>query len=297
MTTRLTTRAREQAEHLSPYVRTSLGRAADRAAVLHATRVSLEHWVLVLLDDEDSAAHQAIVHAFADPATIHDQVLALTPGILVVGSGLSLPFSVRGVHALQRARHAADERGDDVRVSDLLSAAFHELSDEGREALRDAGFREAELADDTGRVETPTEAVFKSFDNDAKRSLGAACRVAASLRRERISPAHALVACLDVDGSLGERLDCSTAAARRAVAGADDDLTPVGADPLELEPEFAAFLSSLSPTGDSCEVLRLILRRTEGELRLLLAQQRITEELMERVEGRFRDPEPGRSDP
>ena len=286
----LTPSDRESLERLTPYVRASLGRAADRAATLHASRVTLEHWVLVLLDDEESAAHQAIVHAFADPATIHDQVLALTPGILVVGSGLSLPFSVRGVHVLQRARAAADRRGDEVHPSDLLSASLHELSDESRAAIQSAGLQVSALDPDEGRVDVPTEAVFKSFDNDAKRTLGAACRVAASLRRDRISPAHIAVACLDVDRSLGSRVGCSSAAARRAMAGSDDDTTPVSSEPLELDPEFNGFLEGLSAAGDSCEVLRRILHRSDGELKLLLAQQRITEELMERIEGRFHDP-------
>ena len=94
-------------QRLAPYARETLERGASLAARLHADEVSPEHWLAALLADEECAATRAVLHAFADPETIGIEVLAQCSGIMVVGSGRTLPFSVRAVSALRAARAGA----------------------------------------------------------------------------------------------------------------------------------------------------------------------------------------------
>src|SRR5262245_18257872 len=109
---------------LAPCARASLTRARKLALRLHAEELSPEHWLAALLEDEDYAATRTVLHAFADPETIGVEVLALCEGIMVVGSGRTLPFSVLGVEALRAARStAAARRGRQVVVEDVFSAA------------------------------------------------------------------------------------------------------------------------------------------------------------------------------
>ena len=69
---------------LEPYARGLLQAAGAHALRLHAETVSPEHLLWALMDDPSAAAHAAVLHAFADPGTIADEVLAVSPGLLVV---------------------------------------------------------------------------------------------------------------------------------------------------------------------------------------------------------------------
>ena len=74
-------------DHLSPYLRRALDAARDRALAIHADEVTREHLCERLFADEDSALSRAVLDAFADPEGMAVETLALSPGILVVGSG------------------------------------------------------------------------------------------------------------------------------------------------------------------------------------------------------------------
>ena len=95
----------------SAYLEAARVSAVELALSLHADAVSREHLVCVLLSDEESALSELVEHAFADPETLHQDALALAPGILVVGSGATKPFSVRAVLAARRAVELAQGAG------------------------------------------------------------------------------------------------------------------------------------------------------------------------------------------
>ena len=88
---------------LSTYLQAAHARAVELALTLHSEEVTLEHLICALLSDEESAICELIEHAFADPETLYEDALALTPGILIVGSSATRPFSVRAVEVARRA--------------------------------------------------------------------------------------------------------------------------------------------------------------------------------------------------
>ena len=130
-------------ESAGPYLALGLERAARYALRLHAEELAIEHLFASLLEDEECGATRLVLHAFADPETLAVEVLALCPGIMVVGSKHCLPFSVRGVRALEAARGRAMAGGEDeVASTDLLRAAAAELPAETHRALVEAGLTE-----------------------------------------------------------------------------------------------------------------------------------------------------------
>ena len=100
-------------------VTTRRPRAARYALRLHAEELAIEHLFASLLEDEECGATRLVLHAFADPETLAVEVLALCPGIMVVGSEHCLPFSVRGV----RTQLVVPKRND----SRLVAAASRSL--------------------------------------------------------------------------------------------------------------------------------------------------------------------------
>src|SRR5262245_36528597 len=126
---------------LAARTRVWIERSGEYAARLHADEVGPEHVLCTLMDDENSAAHRAVVHAFADPATIADETRAMAAGITVSGSAASLPFSELGVRALRGARAlAARGGGGAVGLAHLLDATFAQFDGELRAQFESAGW-------------------------------------------------------------------------------------------------------------------------------------------------------------
>lgn len=294
-----------EAERLAPYARFSLGRAERFATHLHARELCPEHWLVSLLQDEDCAATRLVLHAFADPRSIGGEVLALCPGIMVVGSGHSLPFSVLGVAALRSARAGAAARGAErVEPGDVLRAALARVSPEAHARLELAAGGGAEFA---AAARTPTEegsprttdlepleqgSFFGCFSGAALRALGVACRAAGELGRDAIGPVHLLAGSLEVDPALREHTRLSPGRLRVALSGLDADPTPLPARTLRADESLLELLSSVPPGADTLDVLGWMLAHGTDELRALLRRQKITTALHERARGVFRDPEP-----
>ena len=279
---------------LSPYLQQSLERAAEHAWRLHADEITLEHLFTVILVDEDSAAHRAIVFGFADPPTLAAEALALSPGILVVGSGTSLPFSPRGVATLFDARErAAAEGSAKVTPAHLFAAAYGELEDDARAALEVAGF------DATGLAEPPEEgepgveatgALFASFSDVARRSMGLSCRLAARGGSDAIAPAHIARAALETVPDLAQRAGIGPHELGRAVTGNELDPTTPEPRAVAVDADLARFLESLPSGGGTLQLLGAFCERGPGELIDILKRNRIGQDLVERASGSYRDP-------
>lgn len=283
-------------ERLTPYARTLLERAGLHALRLHADVVSLEHLLAVLLEDPESAAHQLVLHAFADPETIAGETLAISPGVMVVAADSTLPFSVHGLEALRRARSLALESGtEEVDVATLLHAALETLGDEARAGLEQAGFRmearQRAHASGTG-ASALEEPLFKRFSMNAKRSLSAANRQAAQAQQRSISPAQLVIGCLKTEEPLAERVGLTWQRARLLLASHTQDETLP--EPRRLPPEegLLAFLQSVPPGAGSLELLAAMRTAGPPELGEILARHKISSELLERAQGAFQDPNP-----
>ena len=113
---------------LAPYLRGLLDNGVRRALWMHAEQVHLEHVLGATVGDEDSAAGQVIEHAFADPETIDMELLALSPGLMVVGAKAVLPFSLGALAALREARtRALGEDQEQLGCADLARARGHDF--------------------------------------------------------------------------------------------------------------------------------------------------------------------------
>ncbi len=286
---------------LSPYARLAVERAARFALWLHAAELVPEHLLASLLEDEECAATQLVLHAFADPQTIGGEILALCPGILVVGSGRSLPFSVCGLRALENARRRAGQNGSEaVHPFHVFRAALEELPSELQEALLAAGLQELPAPSGpaaAAREALPLEgALFRHFSPTARRALGAACRAADRLQRNSISPAHLLLGCLEAEETLREQAGLTPARLHLILAGADADDTPLEERALEPGPALLELLSALPAGSGTMEILGEILTHGREEVRALLQRQKITTALHQRSAKAFRDPEPPSSE-
>ncbi len=273
----------ELVARLGGYTRTIL-RAAEAFAVrLHAEELCPEHVLVALLLDESAAGTRIVLRAFADPETIAIEVTALCPGILVVGSGRSLPFSVRGVRALE---HAATTPGAPVTPTELYLGALNEL--------------EMELASHFERppralgsaLSSSTASFLERTTVDARRALGSSCREATRLGRAAIAPAHLVLGCLDIDADLRERAGLGLSRARLLLSGHDEDLTPLPERTVPLSPLLGDFLKTLPAGADTARLLAHFLTAGSEELRLLLAQQKVTPKLLEGAVGTLEDPRP-----
>jgi len=283
-------------QRLAPYARDSLERAAALAARLHAEEISPEHWLVALLEDESCAATRAVLHAFADPETIGTEMLALCTGIMVVGSGRTLPFSVLGVSALRSARVKARARGaSEIEPADLLLAAVAELAPELRDRLALlAGIRlEHAIVAPSATGTTPlddTGPLFRNYSPDALRTLAASCRVAASLERTSIGPVHLCLGSLDADRALGERTGLSSVRLRMVVSGVDADETPLPRRVLPGDERLPELLRELPSGAETLDVLSWCMAHGREEVTALLRRQKITPAVVERCRGTYRDP-------
>ena len=288
-------RIREARGRLAAYARALVDRAGDEALAIHADVVGVEHVLLALMRDEDCAAHRVALHAFADPETIALEALAIAPGVLVVASESTRPFSTRAVEALVAARRSAAERGlAEVGVELVLESAVDVLPDAGRSALLEAGLEVPETAaagaeDEHVSADGP---LFRSFSTDAKRVLSAANRLAAAERvepRAAISPGHLVLAALQTEES-ARRAGVSFQRARSLLAGHTLDRTPP--PPRQLPPDgtLAEFLAGLPRGADSLDLLARVHVGETPELSELLARHKVTVALLERARGVFKDP-------
>ncbi len=289
----LSERTRGIADRLAPYARDVLERAAREAHRLHAEEVSSEHFLYALLLDEEAGATRLVLHAFADPATIAQEVLALCPGILVVASSRSLPFSVRSVDVLEEARSDAHRAGaPKVEPEHLLASSFRALDEPQQSALREAGYDLQPVPPRAEGEVLPREGpLLRHYSEAARRALGLACRAAGQLERDAISPAHVVLAALEADSALAQRASCSPSRARMVLGSHDVDLTPLGSRRLPLAPDLTSLLEGVEPGAETAAVLTRLLAGGTEELRLLLIQQKITLALAERSGGSFPDPE------
>ncbi len=281
-------------DRLHPFLRTALQRAAAFAARFHADELTTEHLFASLLEDEESALTQTVLHAFADPETIAVEAVALAPGIMVVSSDRCIPFSARGVDVLEAARtRAAERRHADITPAHLLQVSFEALEEELAGALREAGWSGAALDEDLSPSEEPVPAegpVLRRFDQDARRAMSAAGRVADRLERGEISPAHLVVGCLEVGTGLEPTSGLTATRARLALSGRDEDRTPLPERSLEVEDELLEHLAGLPEGGGSADLLARWVQHGTDELRALLARQKITPALLEHATGAFEDP-------
>lgn len=283
-------------ERLEPHARSLLRAAGAHALRLHAETVSPEHLLWTIMEDPHSAAHAAVLHAFADPGTIADEVLAISPGLLVVSSGSILPFSVQAVKVLTRARAASEAAGEEaVTVSRLLSGSVSTLDESLLRSLREAGFS-AEIPIETATDSTLGPGLFKHFSMPAKRVLSASNRLAASDRSPSISHVHLFLACLQEDEGLAARTGVSFRQARLLFSGSTRDDTAPPPRPLPPDRSLIAFLEGLPESSDSLALLARFHAGGTPELAQILVRSKVTTTLLDRARNAFRDPTGSRED-
>lgn len=295
---------------LDPYVGTLLAAAGRRALRLHADQVTVEHLLGVCMEDGECAAYQVVEHAFADPETLDQELLALSPGIMVVGSAAVLPFSPRAVEALRAARDAALGAGAAaVRVGVVAGCAARVLPEPTRDDLRAAGLDEGRLAPaaaegpgtpeqaaDPEPAADPEQAgrsLFERFDEPAKRALALANKGAHGRGEHSIGPAQLVIACLRAAPELEALAGLSAARARELLAGRTADDSEPAPRLIPPHPELSGFLERVPGGGGSLDLLAAGHALGREEIVGLLLRHRITEPLLERARDAFRDPTPG----
>jgi len=279
---------------LSPYLQRSLAAAEARALEIHGDEVGCAHLLERILDDSDSALHEAILDSFADPEGMAVESLALAPGILIVGSGEATPFSTRAVTAMRAARSLAIERGaNEVTPHEVLFACADELPDGRLDALTEAGLKlAAALENAPGGTSTVREEghLFHAFSPDARRMLVFAARESSQAKEGSISPARLLMAALQTDRDLGERSGLTSHRARLLLAAHTTDATLAPERSLPLDPAFHSFLSALPANASSLDVGILLLSESQDELAQILLRQKVSPERLQAAQSVFSDP-------
>ncbi|TAJ08072.1 MAG: hypothetical protein EPO68_15830 [Planctomycetota bacterium] len=272
---------------LSPYGRRALEAAGDHALLWHARTTCPEHLLWELMRDDDAAAHRAVVHAFADPESIAVEALALCEGLFVVGSGVTLPFSVRTVRALFAARALADaSNAAAVGVAEVLEAALGELPELA--AALELPLRRVDAA-----VVIDPEAghgLFRGYSQDARRCLSQGCKLAHRLGRTSIAPAHILMCALEQEPELGARFGLAPLRVRAALAGRDGDPTPPAERAIGLDGSFEPFLAALPESSGTLGLLAAFVAHGSPEVQALLKRHRITAAMLEHAAPVYRDP-------
>ena len=278
----------EIAAQLAPYARRAVEAAGALALRMHADELTVEHLFSSLLADEESAAAQAVLHAFADPETLAIELMAMSPGITVVGAARCVPFSVRGVAAL-RAAHAAVER---VEPEHLLRAAFGQLEAGAAEALRATGALVEALDPLEGGALAPRPGpLFQTFSSAGRRAASLAGHEAQRLERAAISPVHLLVGALEADPNLHGPAGLAPARVRARLAGADEDPTPPAPRAIPPTEALRAFLAAADRGADSLALLALLFERGAAELVELFVRQKVTRDVLARARAGFADPD------
>ena len=276
----------------SNYLTGARARATELSLSLHADVVSREHLVCALLSDEESALCELVEHAFADPETLHQDALALAPGILVVGSGATKPFSVRAVCAARGAVELARSAGlSQVTPACVLKAACEELPPEALARLKETGCDPATVTLEGEQGELPSGThLFHPFNDEARRTLTSASRLAAKAERGSLTPADLVAGALGEDSSLSRSFGADTGSAAALLRSFAEDSTPPPPRDLQDDEELSQLWSSLSESAGSLEVLDIILSEPEGELAQVFLRQKVTSELLERSKATFVDP-------
>ncbi|TDJ71732.1 MAG: hypothetical protein E2O39_07900 [Planctomycetota bacterium] len=277
---------------LHAHVGVLLERAGQRALRLHADEVTLEHLVGAVMEDEECAASQAVLHAFADPETLSVELLALSPGVMVVSSASTLPFSPRAFEALVGARDDAAERGaDEVTEAVLLLHSARHLPEDVRAAFAEAGYGEERLSAQPGQgLVAASGPLFKHFSTAGKRALSNANKASARAREDSIGPGQLFLACLEVAPALAGDSGLGAARARAALAGRTADPTPPAPRLIPPDERLLAFLGRLPAGGGSLALLHACHGAGTEEMRELLVRHKVTEALLARAMGAFEDP-------
>jgi ATP-dependent Clp protease ATP-binding subunit ClpA len=275
----------ERLARLAPHARAAVEASTQHALSWHARAAGLEHLLWQLMRDDACAAHRAVVHAFADPESIALEAQALCEGLLVVGSGVTLPFSELATRALFAARALADARGDqEVAISHLLEASLALLpAQTGRPP---AVALEVEVVIEPAAG----QGLFKRYGPTTRRALSQACKLAHRYGRESIAPAHLLLAGLEADALAGQALGLSLTRMRASLAGSDEDLTPAPPRPIEFDPGFARLLEAAPAGADTLQLLELMIALASTEVQALLLRQRVTPAMIQHARSRFVDP-------
>ena len=284
--------AKQALAPLGSRLRSLIDTAHDEAVRLHSSELTVEHLLCAAMRDEDCAAYDVVCHAFADPDTIYEETLALAPGLLVVASASTLPFSPGSVLALHAAYSAAREAGTEVDTSRVLAEARAASSEGQRQTLDGLGFRSSDLPEPASPPGWPRDAgsFFASFDETAKRAVSGSNRVANSLRSRSIAPAHLLLGCLQADESLASRTGLTFSRARMALAHDHEDATPAEARDLRLGADLRSFLSGLPAGSDTLAFLAALHSPATEDVSNLLGRHKVSADLLKRSEGAFTDP-------
>ena len=279
----------------SAYVQGLFEPAADFALKLAAEVLAIEHLLGVAIRDEDSAANQTVAHAFADPETVAGELLALSPGLMVVGSSAALPFSTLAIDALEMARSgAAGEGARTVDLKRLLRCALQNLPQSVRGDLGTAGLQDSFLDPIDEQAPSapgfPPPTLFRSFDDASKQALGRACHAASRAQEASIGPARLALAVLGIDAGLGRELGLSAQRAGEILRGRTLDPTPPRARLLPPDAELLQFLARLPQGAGSLDLLAAGHHESTGELSELLLRHKLGPELFQRASERLFDP-------
>jgi len=282
---------RERAPTWGPTCRAALAAAGVEAARVHAEEVGPEHLLRVVMLDEESAAHRAVLHAFADPETLALEALAIMEGILVVGSSCSLPLSTRSVEALRSARARAAEVGAITFDGDqILAAAAGALDEDVVRRFAKNGYDETRLLprDEGGGVRDQGH-LFRDSTEDARRTLSLAARLAVAEESPAIAPGHLVIAALTQDSGRARRAGLSATRAKQILAGRTRDDSPPDPRPLPPSEELVEVGGELREAADTLDLLVAFHERGGDELEHLLERHRITRPFLDRVRDSFRD--------
>jgi len=276
----------------SNYLATVRARAAELALTLHSEQVTLEHMVCALLDDEESAVYELVEHAFADPETLYEDALALTPGILIVGSGATRPFSVRAVLAARAAVELARDAGlSRVNPACLLRAACAQLTPDALRALSEegCGCEAVQLRGDAGELPQGTH-LFHPFGDEARRALTSASRHIPKSDRRAISPVDLVVGALSEEPGLARSFGTSSSGASALLRPFAEDTETPEERLLHDDPALSQTFSALAGDGGSLALLGVILQEPDTELAQVFLRQKVTAALLERSLTSFVDP-------
>ena len=285
-------------DRLHPYIATLLELATHRARRLHAVSVSVEHLIGAAMDDEECAAYSAVEHAFADPETLSQEMLALSTGIMVVGSGAALPFSVLALESLRAARAASSATRTDapenpektVDCALIFEHAVRSLPSAAREALVAAGCSVTGAAAESRPSDEDAQGFFACFTDDAKRALSRANKRSSLASEPSIGPARLILACLE-EADLSERFGIPHHRARQALHGMTRDETPIPSRDVPPDAELVRFLKALPPgAGSLALILECQGERGTPEMAELMRRHMITPALLERSLEAFQDP-------
>ncbi|HIF41799.1 MAG TPA: hypothetical protein EYQ74_11950 [Planctomycetes bacterium] len=278
---------------LAPYLRGLVENGVRRALWLHADQVHQEHVLGAVLGDEESAAGQVIEHAFADPETLDTELLALSPGLMVVGAKAVLPFSSESLAVLKKARsRALDQARTQLGAAGLAEACAEALPRAVQEALGkpDWPHDEGDEGVQAPKRLNPDGHLFQGLSGAAKRSLVRACRSAHGRKERSITSLGLLLATLEEDPALRSASGWSPGKIRSAAEGQTPPASDPPEGPLTPSPALAALLTRLPSGADSLDFLAASLAGAEAELAACLSRHRITPDLVERARGAFRDP-------